>query len=106
MDNIQCKICGRDIPAGSSKTEDMCEPCERKQDKDARLEVYNTTYEQQLKLHHYIKSLEKDIADIEESLKTATKGARRLKKLIKINERDINAYKKMLASLPPLPPFK
>ena len=106
MDEIKCKICGRVIPEGTGKDNDTCEPCWRKQDKEARYEVYCSTYEQQLTLQGYIKSLEKDIEDIRESLKTATRGVRRLKKLIKINERDIVLYKKQLSVLPPVPPFK
>ena len=106
MESVKCSICEREIQAEDDAAIGTCEPCRRKQEKEARLEEYNKTYEVQLQLQRYIKSLEKDIGDIEESLKTATRGARRLRKLIKINERDIKLYKKQLSVLPPLPPFK
>ena len=76
------------------------------QDRDARYEEYCNTYEQQLTLNRYITSLNKDIENLHDVLQSATKGARRIKKLIKINERDVIKYKKMLETLPPLPPFK
>ena len=106
MIDIKCKVCGKDIQAEDGSADDICAYCKMKQDKDARYEEYCAKYEQQLRLQRYIKSLERDIEDLQEVLSKAIKGVRRLKKLIKINERDINLYKKQLAALPPVPPFK
>jgi ribosomal protein S8 len=77
-----------------------------KREKEARYEEYCETYAKQLQLQGYINSLEKDNENINDTMKTATKGKRRLKKLIKINDKDIKKYNKALSQLPPVPPFK
>ena len=77
-----------------------------KQEKDARYEEYCNTFAEQLRLQGYIASLEKDNDDLRETTTTTGRGARRVRKLIKINDKDIKKYKKALNSMPPVPPFK
>jgi len=79
-----------------------------KQEKDARYEEYCQKYANQLQLLGYITSLEKDNADITEAVKNSTVGReiRRSKKLIKINNKDIEKYKKALSFMEEIPPFK
>ena len=77
-----------------------------KSEKDARYEEYSKTYAEQLQLLGYIKSLEKDNDDLRETTTTTNRGARHVKKLIKINNKDIKKYKKALSTMPPVPEFK
>ena len=77
-----------------------------KREKAARLEEYNNTYSEQLRFQGYINSLEKDNENIRNADITTNREKRRAKKLTKINDKDIKKYKKVLASLPPLPEFK
>jgi len=77
-----------------------------KRDKEARYEEYKITYAEQLRLQGYINSLEKDNEPLFDAKPTSFFGKRRLKKLIRINEKDIKRYKKELARLPEAPPFK
>jgi len=77
-----------------------------KQEKDARYEEYCNTFAEQLRLQGYIASLEKDNDDLRETTTTTGRGARRVRKLIKINDKDIKKYKKALSVMPPVPPFK
>jgi len=106
MVSIKCNTCGNDVQVEDGTAVDTCDSCKAKQEKEARYEIYCNTYEQQLKLQRYIKSLERDIEELNDALRTADRGIRRIKKLIKINERDIRIYQKQLGALPPLPPFK
>lgn len=77
-----------------------------KQEKEKRQEEYNTTYAEQLRLQGYIDSLEKDNQHLRDTETTTNRGKRRIKKLIKINDKDIKMYKKFLSKMPPLPEFK
>ena len=77
-----------------------------KQEKDARLKEYNEAFADQLQLQGYIRSLEKDNEDLRITTTTTNRGARRVRKLIKINDKDIKRYKKILSKMPPVPPFK
>ena len=77
-----------------------------KKEKEARLEEYNRTYEEQLRLQGYINSLEKDNEHLMDAKPTSFFGKRRLKKLIKINDKDIKKYKKALSRMPEVPLFK
>ena len=77
-----------------------------KREKDARYEEYSRNYAQQLRLMGYIKSLEKDNEHLNDVTATTFFGKRRLKKLIKINDRDIKKYNKALSKMPEVPPFK
>ena len=77
-----------------------------KKEKDARLEAYNNEYAEQLRLLGYIASLEKDNEDLRITTTTTSRGARRIKKLIKINDKDIKMYNKALSNMPPVPEFK
>jgi len=77
-----------------------------KQEKDARYEEYCKTYAEQLQLQGYINSLEKDNEHNRDTTVTTNRGKRRIRKLIKINDRDIKKYKKALSLLPPVPAFK
>ena len=77
-----------------------------KKEKEERLEEYNKTYADQLQLQGYINSLERDNESIREAKPTNWSGRRRVKKLLKINDKDINMYKKALSKMPPLPEFK
>ena len=77
-----------------------------KQEKDARYKEYCETYAEQLRLQGYIDSLEKDNEHNRETATTTNRGKRLVKKFIKINDKDIKRYKKMLSTLPPLPEFK
>ena len=79
-----------------------------KDEKEARLKEYNETYADQLQLLGYITSLEKDNEHTHSDLARA-KGffvKRRLKKVIKLNDKDIKRYKNILDKLPPVPEFK
>ena len=109
MTEYICKVCEISIQAESRPVDDVCDICsgrqKAKKEKEARYEVYCETYEPQLRLQRYIKSLERDLEELNDALKTATRGIRRIKKLIKINERDKNLYEKQLKALPPVPPF-
>ncbi|MCL2078839.1 MAG: hypothetical protein FWH17_03240 [Oscillospiraceae bacterium] len=75
-------------------------------EKEARLEEYNKTYADQLRLQRYIDALERDNESIRDAEVFTNRGKRRQKKLIKINDKDISLYKKMLRTLPEPPPFK
>ena len=77
-----------------------------KSEKEARLEEFNRTYAEQLRLQGYIDSLEKDNENIKETSITTNREKRRAKKLIKINDKDIKRYKKALSTMPPVPTFK
>jgi len=77
-----------------------------KQEKDARYEEYCNEYAEQLRLLGYIKSLEKDNEDLRITTTTTNRGARRVRKLIKINDKDIKKYNKALSAMPDVPPFK
>ena len=77
-----------------------------KQEKDARLEDYNKQYAEQLQLLGYIASLEKDNEDLRITTTTTNRAARQVRKLIKINDKDIKKYNKDLSKMPPVPPFK
>jgi len=77
-----------------------------KQEKEARYKVYCETYAEQLRLQGYIDSLEKDNEHNRLTTTTTRRGARMVKKFIKINDKDIKRYKKALSFLPPLPEFK
>ena len=77
-----------------------------KEEKDARYKEYCKTYADQLQLQGYIDSLEKDNEHVGDPQKTNFWGRRRIKKLTKINDKDIKKYKKMLSKMPPLPEFK
>ena len=77
-----------------------------KSEKDARLKEYNEAYAEQLQLLGYIKSLEKDNDDLREQTVTSNRVARRVRKLIKINDKDIKKYNKALKNMPPVPTFK
>ena len=77
-----------------------------KQEKDARYKEYCETYAEQLQLLGYIKSLEKDNGHLRETTTTTNREARRVKKLIKINDKDIKKYNKALSKMPPVPEFK
>jgi len=75
-------------------------------DKEARLEEYNKTYADQLKLLGFIRALEADNQNIRDTNVVTNRGKRRAKKLIKINDKDIKLYNRLLASMPEVPPFK
>lgn len=77
-----------------------------KEEKKARLEEYNKTYEKQLRLMGFIQSLETDIGHIRAANVQTSREKRRQRKLIKINEKDIQRYKADLAAMPPVPEFK
>ena len=77
-----------------------------KQEKDARLEEYNNEYAEQLRLLGYIASLEKDNEDLRITTTTTNRAARQVRKLIKINDKDIKKYTKDLSKMPPVPQFK
>jgi len=77
-----------------------------KAEKDARLKEYNETYADQLTLLGYISSLERDNQHLRDTETTTNRGARRVKKLIKINDKDIKMYQKYLSKMPPVPEFK
>ena len=77
-----------------------------KQEKEARYEEYCETYAEQLRLQGYINSLEKDNEHNRVTTTTTRRGARLIRKFIKINDKDIKKYKKALKSMPPLPEFK
>jgi len=76
------------------------------QEKKARYEEYSNTYAEQLRLLGYISSLEKDNQHLRDTETTTNRGARRVKKLIKINDKDIKMYKKALKKMPDVPEFK
>ena len=77
-------------------------------DKEARLEEYNEKYADQLRLQGYIRSLEADNESIRRSeIEVGTgRAKRRARKLVKINDKDIKKYNKILSKLPVVPPFK
>ena len=77
-----------------------------KQEKEARQKEYNEKYADQLQLLGYINSLEKDNEHINDTNATTFFGKRRLKKLLKINNKDIKMYKKALSRMPEVPEFK
>jgi len=77
-----------------------------KREKEERLAEHNNTYAEQLRLLGYIGSLEKDNQNLRDTETTTNRGARRVKKLIKINDKDIKMYKKFLSKMPPVPEFK
>ena len=77
-----------------------------KREKETRYEEYCETYADQLQLQGYIKSLERDNEHLRDTETTTNRGARRVRKLIKINDKDIKMYNKALSKMPPLPEFK
>jgi len=77
-----------------------------KQEKDARYEEYCKEYAEQLQLLGYIASLNKDNEDLRITTTTTKRGERRIRKLIKINDKDIKKYNKILSKMPPVPEFK
>jgi len=77
-----------------------------KQEKEERYKEYQETYAEQLKLLGFIASLEKDNFHIGESEQVSNRQKRRAKKLTKINDKDIKKYKKILATMAPVPEFK
>jgi len=77
-----------------------------KAEKDARYKEYCETYSEQLRLQGYIDSLEKDNEHNRVTTTTTKRGARMIRKFIKINDKDIKMYKKALSKMPPLPEFK
>jgi len=77
-----------------------------KREKEARYEEYSKTYADQLRLQGYINSLEKDNEPLFNAKPSGLLGRRRLKKLMKINDKDIKRYKKELSKMPEVPPFK
>jgi len=76
-----------------------------KREKDARYEEYCKTYADQLRLQGYINSLKKDNEHLMDLNVTTFFEKRRLKKLLKINDKDIKKYNKALSTMPPVPPF-
>jgi len=77
-----------------------------KLEKEARYKEHCEKYAQQMQLQGYIDSLEKDNNDIKESTITTRRGQRQAKKVMKINNKDIKKYTKMLSKLPHAPEFK
>jgi len=77
-----------------------------KSEKDERYKEYCETYAEQLRLQGYIDSLEKDNEYINGVIVHTGREKRRAKKLTKINNKDINLYKKLLSRMPEVPPFK
>jgi ribosomal protein S8 len=77
-----------------------------KAEKAERLEKYKEEYAEQLRLKGYIASLEKDNESLGEAEPTTFRGKRQVKKLIKINQKDIDKYNKMLNKMPAVPEFK
>ena len=77
-----------------------------KDEKEARQKEYNETYADQLQLMGYIASLEKDNEHIDVTKAKGFFAKRRLKSIIKINQKDITRYQKMLSKMPPVPEFK
>ena len=75
-------------------------------DKDTRLEEYNIKYADQLRLLGYIRALEADNESIRDTQVVTNRAKRRAKKLIKINDKDIKAYNRLLSNMPEVPPFK
>ena len=86
--------------------ETAMEKTQAKLEKEARYEEYCNTYAEQLRFQGYINSLEKDNESLRETETATNRGKRRLKKLMKINDKDIKKYNKVLSTLPPAPPFK
>jgi len=76
-----------------------------KQEKDARYEEYCKTYADQLRYQGYIDSLERDNEHINATVATTFFRKRTQKKLLRINNKDIKRYKKILGTMPPVPPF-
>ncbi|MDR2599109.1 MAG: hypothetical protein LBC73_02415 [Oscillospiraceae bacterium] len=74
--------------------------------KELRYEKYCEEYPEQVRLMGYITSLEKDNANIREADVITNRQKRRAKKLMKINDKDIKKYRKMLELLPQAPEFK
>lgn len=77
-----------------------------RREKEARYEEYCKTYEEQLRFQGYINSLEKDNENIRDAEITTNRAKRRAKKLIRINNKDIKRYNRVLKALPPAPPFE
>jgi len=75
-------------------------------DKEARLAEYNEKYADQLRLQGYIRALEADNENIRDTEIVTGRQKRRARKLIKINDKDIKIYNRMLANMPEVPPFK
>jgi len=75
-------------------------------EKEARLEEYNKTYAEQLRYLGYIKALEADNEVIARADTVTGRAKRRAKKLIKINDKDIKLYRKILDNMPEVPEFK
>jgi len=82
------------------------EKSERQLAKEARYEEYCEAYAEQLRLLGFIKSLEADNEHIRDSEIVTNRQKRRAKKLIKINDKDIKKYNKVLSTMPEVPPFK
>ena len=77
-----------------------------RREKEMRYEEYCKTYSEQLRFQGYISSLEKDNENIRDSEITTNRAKRRAKKLVKINNKDIKKYTRVLNTLPPVPPFE
>lgn len=79
-----------------------------KAEKQKRYEEHCEKYAEQLRLLGYISSLERDNESIRDSVNIASSGRekRRAKKLIKINDKDIKLYKRILGTMPAVPEFK
>ena len=77
-----------------------------KAEKEARLEKHNEQYAEQLRLMGYIKSLERDNESLNDAKPATGRGRRQVKRLLKINNKDIAKYNKMLRKMPPVPEFK
>ena len=77
-----------------------------KQEKEVRYDEYSKTYAEQLRLQGYISSLEKDNEHIRLTEAKGFFANMRLRKLIKINAKDIKMYNKWLSKMPEVPEFK
>ena len=77
-----------------------------KADKEKRYKEYCETYSEQLRYQGYINSLTRDNESLADAKPDTGRGKRRVKKLTKINDKDIKMYNKILSKMPPLPEFK
>ena len=77
-----------------------------KAEKDKRYEEYCNTYSEQLRFQGYIDSLQRDNESLADAKPTTGRGKRQVKRLTKINDKDIKLYQKYLSKMPPLPEFK
>jgi len=79
-----------------------------KREKEERYKEYCETYADQLTLMGYIRSLERDNEHLVDKVAEGTnnRGKRYAKRITKINNKDIERYKKILSKMPPVPEFK